>query len=135
MTKFSGIMAEVEEAIGLNGALLLAQRYGGQRVYVPSLEKMTETHPLSMAIGHTAAKKLAETFSGEPLDLPNRGAWRDMRNDIIRHLYIDEGYSADQCAAMTGMTRRNIFNILKSGSPGGESRVNRREEQQSLCLG
>lgn len=136
MSNFTGIMAEIEESIGLNGALLLAQRYGGQRVYVPNINHINEGHPLSLAIGIDSAKTLCENFYGEALEIPNKGAWRDMRNDLIRQLYVHEGYTADQCAAMTGMTRRNIFNILKSGSPGGgtSAAADSHENQQSLVF-
>ncbi len=107
-------LAEIIDAIGIAAALKLVERYGGTRVYVPSEETITVTHPLACAIGLEAARKLARVRGREYLDVPRCAAYvRAIRNAAIRDGLAEA--SAAELARQYCTTRRNIFRIAAAG--------------------
>ena len=91
----NGTLEEVAHIIGVSAAVLLAQRLGGARIYVP--EEAHIDHPIALAIGLENAKKLSKHFSGEYLEIPSKTAFRKVRNKLICKLYI-EGKTANAIA-------------------------------------
>lgn len=105
----NGTLEQVAQTIGVSAAILLAQRLGGARIYVPEVTNIE--HPIALAIGLENAKKLSEHFSGEYLEIPSKTAFRKLRNKLICKLYID-GKTANALAPLFGITRRQVFNIV-----------------------
>ncbi|MCX4026622.1 hypothetical protein H0A36_00460 [Endozoicomonas sp. SM1973] len=105
----NGTLEELAQVIGVSAAIMLAQRMGGARVYIP--ETSREDHPIALAIGYDNAKKLSEKFPGEYLEIPSKSAFRKVRNKLICRLYID-GKTANAIAPLFGLTRRQVFNIV-----------------------
>lgn len=103
----------IVELIGTAPAIALVERYGGIRCCVP--HTVTRDHALAQCIGLKAARRLAEEYGGETLELPLAiQALRHLRDqEIIRRL--EDGESASKLAREFNTTRRNIF-LIKSKS-------------------
>lgn len=71
--ELTGVLEEMAEAIGRDGALLVAAAYGGARLYVPS--RCSDDHPLIEIVGRERADALCETFrtgvGGAWLEVPH----------------------------------------------------------------
>lgn len=65
-----GVLADIAEVVGRDGALDLALALGGQRVYVPSEPRLHPHHRLCTVLGAAAARLIAEHWPGETLEIP-----------------------------------------------------------------
>src|SRR5699024_8044231 len=64
----SPVAAHIVELIGLDAAIVLFERYGGVRVYIP--ETVTAEHALTHLLGLPAARGLAAYYGREYVDIP-----------------------------------------------------------------
>ncbi len=101
-------LADIVQAIGTDATLILVQRFGGQRLWIPS----TPSQELIDLLGDAAALALCELCGGNQLDLPTcRNILLEQRNLTIRlerqHLTIN------QIAAKHGLTRRQVIRICR----------------------
>ncbi|MFN3734179.1 hypothetical protein [Comamonas testosteroni] len=60
------LLQEFERLVGLQATMALIQKWGGLRVYFPTLERATEDHPYAAVIGIDALLKLAGEYGGLP---------------------------------------------------------------------
>lgn len=106
-------LAVVARAAGLPCAKALAERFGGQRKYIPKAPGAA--HWLHEACGEKAAKALAETFGGSRIDIPlwnYAGIKAFMAAQRRAILARDaEGQSASQIAAALKCTERVVHKI------------------------
>lgn len=63
-------LLEVAEVIGADSALLLVEKFGGIRVYVPSQEMLHHSHHLARELGWDKALTLCQAWGGEHIDVP-----------------------------------------------------------------
>lgn len=97
--------------LGSEAAETLCAEAGGRRVYVPAVPEAAD--PIARAVGIVAARDLASVWGAQQIELPSlASARRTLRNACIRRAYT--GANADELAARHGLTRRQIFNILKT---------------------
>ena len=106
--------------------LLLAQR-GGQDVYIPSPDRLTPDHWLSVIIGFDAAMSLALFSPSEKITLP-LGPENGSRNALQRAVRESAaaGVSVNQIVRQTGLHSRTVRRIKNRhtgliGFPGGQA--------------
>lgn len=89
----SSVLDRLAQVIGLPAAVNLTSSYGGGRLRVP--KAVRKTHPLCVAVGVAAARKLCDEFAGEELDIPSeRCGLLASRNAQICALYPGKGVKA-----------------------------------------
>jgi DNA-binding NarL/FixJ family response regulator len=102
--KLQGLLAEVENIIGTDGAIKFAVACGGTRIYIPA--QVQADHWLVEAVGSDAAHKLAKHFSfdrrGIRLDVPMIP--RGMQVNTL----TEAGASAREIALKLGIHQRTV---------------------------
>ena len=99
----------------------LVERWGGIRLYVPLEQNIDEAHPIAQELGLEAARKLARLRNSggqayESLEVPHAAAYlRALRDRLVKEAFAES--SAARVARRFGMTRRNVFNVLKREEP------------------
>ena len=68
MDREQGLLEELVEVAGLQAVIRICRQFGGRPIYIPA--QMTETHPVSLAIGYESAKELSRRHGGERLQIP-----------------------------------------------------------------
>ncbi len=81
-------MEPIIDAIGRSAALSLVHVYPGAELYIPKPDNLTEEHPLAAFLGMPLAKRLAERFGGDVLDVP------------VCHRMLDAARAAQVVAAL-----------------------------------
>lgn len=107
-------LAEIAEVIGPEAALKFARVFGGAEVYVP--QKMTEHHPIAIALGHEDAARLAREFGGQRFkDLPNASLLtkRIIQGQVIAALEAGE-ISKQEAARQLGVAVRYLRRRVKA---------------------
>ena len=102
------LLAEIAEVAGLDAALTLAEELGGQKIYMPTAERLRDTHNLAEMLGFDAARKLAARYGGDMLEIPLGPACSEtrLRRRIAR--MIESGASSNAIAAACGVTFRTV---------------------------
>src|SRR5713226_2070293 len=97
---------ELIETIGLEAAALLAERFGGLRLYVPVAPLVD--HPIVATIGLDAAAQLSRRFGGGQILVPLRPArlWRIV--ELARR-----GETPREIALAMRCTERHVVNLLR----------------------
>lgn len=101
---------ELRDVIGPAGAVALAQRRGGQALYVP--RRFKPDHWLAGLIGEAELGRFVEAYGGDRVSVPKIDAvLRQLRE---RELKAERGRGASIAvlAARFGLTRRRILQIL-----------------------
>jgi 1,6-anhydro-N-acetylmuramate kinase len=112
--KLPGVLQEIAELVGEQAALIIATRFGGTRIYMPT--KAGDTHPLVESIGRDAAEKLCEHFMvdgrGQRIDIPLHfgRTYRQLQRAIAKCVHeLDDGTrSAPAIARAIGVTTRTV---------------------------
>ena len=76
-----GVLQEIAEAcgeaaalsmaaVGGLGALSMAARFGGRRVYIPRPEAIGEDHPLAQVVGLACARRMADVLVNDRVLIP-----------------------------------------------------------------
>jgi len=65
-----GVLAEIAAVAGREAALRLALEMGGETLYVPKPDRLTHGHRLVTAVGSACARRIAQRFAGESIDVP-----------------------------------------------------------------
>lgn len=75
-----GVLAEVARLVGVERALVLAEKWGGQRQYLPSAERLRPDHEICRILGRRAARLVCAQLGGAEVAVPSaraqRTAWR-----------------------------------------------------------
>lgn len=109
------VLAEIAELIGEAGALMIAAKYGGRRVYIPARPGASE-HWLIMTIGLANAEKLCSHFAvdgrGARIEIPLHvgGSYRQFLRQVSERLHqLDaDNLSSREIAAKLGLTQRTV---------------------------
>lgn len=105
------------ELLGVAGALKLAERFGGQRLYMP--ERVKPEGALAQAIGFEAAQKLAFEWRRDAVDIPKCAALLRARRD--RQIREDtKAMSVAAVAEKWDTTERNVYMILARPEPSAD---------------
>lgn len=103
------LLVEIAEIAGLEAAITLADRYGGNRVYIP--RRASDSHWLTLCVGRKAADLICHHFahpSGIELELPRGPALnRTERQARLRRL-IAQGLTSTEITQRLGTTRRSV---------------------------
>ncbi|MFT6915612.1 MAG: hypothetical protein ACJAWL_001922 [Motiliproteus sp.] len=105
---FEGALGDLVMAIGVNSALTLTRRLGGNEYYVPKVPK--PGHPLTLALGVSVCNRLCAHYAGTRIDIPSKGVFREQRDRIITKA-LGRGVDQNVLAAQYGLTCRHIRNI------------------------
>lgn len=106
------LISELAEAIGYQPTVRLIRAYGGRRLYVP--RRADPEHPISLTIGHRAARRLTDLYAGDRLELPDeQTSILDLRNRRIVAEH-KRGRQIRTLAAEYGLSPRMIRKILDS---------------------
>jgi hypothetical protein len=107
----SNILREIIKTVGLPAAIVLTRVYGGRTLRVPM--KVNAVHPLTVAIGATAAGYLCAEFGGLELDIPSeRTALLEQRNSLIVQQFR-EGSSIKGLSRRYGLSRTMVRKVLR----------------------
>lgn len=100
------ILTELAEVAGVARAVAFAREHGGKRVSVPSRRRLSDQHPLVLALGRAGAERLSEMFGGSTVDVPMgpAGTLAEARRRMARALA--GGATIDQAAGAGGLHRR-----------------------------
>jgi len=130
----SGRYAEMVELIGREAALALCRKYGGQVIYTPAPDRLSENHPLVKTIGWEAAVKLAGSWQGSTCALPY-GPEAGIRNELQAQVLdlAGQGISVNGIAKLTGLTNRAVRRI-KNRAPRPAARRRREPDPRQLKL-
>jgi hypothetical protein len=114
-----GVLNEIADVIGVAGAISLAQKVGGTRIYIPG--GITAQHWLVDAIGLGPAEKLCAKFSRSRIDIPlgpagAMVALTRQRAETVRAM-TDEGLSAPTIARRIGVSVRTVCRIRSKMRP------------------
>lgn len=108
------MLAQIADAIGVEGAEAIARKYGGTRLYVPV--RMHASHPLSDLLGLDKARALSVAFGGqEHFDIPQAVAFKRAKRDALICKDRGNGASVSELARKNEMSERNIRMILSVG--------------------
>ena len=121
----ANLYREIAEGAGLEAALGLARARGGLRISVPRNPRAAPW--LAEAMGETGAALICDLYGGELIDLPAdpvSGQGRNARARRIRMAIREGELSANEIAAMNGVTRRAVFS--------SKARLREREAEPDL---
>ena len=110
------ILQEIADIIGEAGALQIAARFGGTRVYIPATLVDPEAHALFDCVGGDNANKLCAHFGvdgrGQRIDIPLHvgGTYRQLNASIAERVHkLDEAdASSTEIARKVGITQRTV---------------------------
>lgn len=109
----SSRLDELAGMIGRQNLIVLARRYGGRAVFVPTVEALTETHPLVFHIGLEPAKALARAYGGEAIPMPPEVSLLiTERNAEIVRLFVENHASIRSLSLDFGLDRAMIQKII-----------------------
>jgi hypothetical protein len=100
--------ANFRRLLGDEGARLLAEAFGGRRLYIPRAPG--EHHPITVALGQHRADQLAGAFHGVGIDIPMLA---EKRSEIVRLDSI--GMTRAGIAKELRCTERWVYKVLAEG--------------------
>lgn len=103
------LLVEIAEIAGLEAALTLADRYGGNRVYIP--RHAHDGHWLTLCVGRHAADLICAHFahpSGIELELPRGPALNRAERQARLRKLIAQGLTSTEITRRLGITRRTV---------------------------
>jgi Mor family transcriptional regulator len=100
-------MARMVDVIGVGPMRVLMDKFGGQRVYVPS--KMGGNLELLEVLGTEVYTQMHAVFKGKEIYIPSGRASK--RAAEIKDL-VDQGYTRRKIAQIHGVTEGRISQIL-----------------------
>ncbi|MEQ1671431.1 MAG: hypothetical protein ABL893_11275 [Hyphomicrobium sp.] len=103
------LMVEIAEIAGVEAAITICDRYGGNRVYIPRYAP--DHHWLVHCVGRVAADALCEHFaspSGIELELPTGARLNRTQRRARLEKLIADGYTSSEITRRLGVTRRCV---------------------------
>jgi hypothetical protein len=115
-------LRDVVELIGLAATLNLVEHFGGLiALYVP--RDIEPEHPIAVAIGITAARKLAAHYGTDSLrNIPRCVAGLRRIRDAQIHARREAGESPARLALAFGITERQVWSILAELRDSGDDK-------------
>ena len=108
---------EIVRVIGMQLALLLAERFGGRTIYLPHPSRVKPETPAAQLLGIEAACRLASEWPQCVLSIPKAAEYlRQVRDREIRA--EPNGMTVGEIAFKYGLTERHVFRILATPESG-----------------
>lgn len=105
------------EVLGVPDALKFAERFGGNRLYVPQPERLKPEGALVATLGYEAARKLAFEWRGMEIMVPKCREY--LARARARAIHAEPAtMSRADIARKYGITERRVFQILEAPPPG-----------------
>lgn len=111
---------ELVRLVGWRGAMALVREMPGARIYCPvrgathSRQADARYAQVAELAGERAAARLYKEYAGALFEVPTcRAAIRSARDRYVRALY-DADTPVEQICAATGISRRQVFYVLKT---------------------
>ena len=108
MTDSADPIARLGEIVGPMGALTLAARWGGTRLFVP--REPRDDHPIATWIGAGAMARLCRVYGGDTIEVPGLPINR-ARRERIRELR-EQGATASEIATVCACSLRYVRRVL-----------------------
>jgi len=109
------IYQQIAQAAGLEAALKLSAAHGGERIYLPSLARLTRGHWLAACVGWEAAQAICAWRGREDIVLPvSTQASPSWRRKIALDM-LASGASVNEVAAASGVHLRTIYDYRRRG--------------------
>jgi len=109
------LMVEIAEIAGVEAAMTICDRYGGNRVYIPRYAP--DHHWLVHCVGRVAADAICEHFAlattGIEIELPTGANLTRMQRRARLEKLIAEGYSSTEITRRLGVTRRWVTRVKR----------------------
>ncbi|MBD2189995.1 Mor transcription activator family protein [Pseudanabaena mucicola] len=107
--KLPPLAQEIRDLIGLNQTLLLVQKFGGTRIYIPP--RLESAKSLIKLLGRDDAQKMIDRFKREQIVIPRCTAFVNSTRD--RQIMSDRalGLTVDQVARKYRLSRQSIQKI------------------------
>ena len=113
LSGFPEIIIDLEQIIGLDGALLLVEAYPGIRLKVP--KNVTEDHRLAKLLGIDRARTLVHVYGNDHINVPRCvQAIRENRNARLFDRR-KQGATHTQLALEFSLTERYVYALLARG--------------------
>lgn len=112
--RLPALLREIADIVGVPGALLLVEAWGGLTRRIPHPRNVTPDHPLSRLLGQEHAEKLAFRFPAQEVYIAKlEGGELEARNREIVARY-SAGEKVDDLAQSYSLCDRQVWNILKT---------------------
>ena len=96
----------IAQEISPEVAAAIVRAFGGQLIYVPRVPP--PDHPLSVALGHEKAKKVAKLLGAGHLDMPTGARAETDRNRARIEAMLDAGRSHSEIVRAVGCSTRTV---------------------------
>lgn len=106
-------MREIAELVGVEGVLALIERWGGVWVHVPHPDNLHAAHPLVLALGAEPARRMAERYPGERVEVPIGHGYAAALLAAEVAAATDRGESEAQIARRLGITARWVRELRR----------------------
>jgi hypothetical protein len=106
------VLQEIAGLVGVAGAIAIAERRGGTRVYFPTTTGGSDTHWLVECVGQEGADRLCSHFAvdgrGQRVEIPlcSGGTFRRLARAI--HQLDQDGASSAEIVRQVGVTQRTV---------------------------
>ena len=107
-------LAELASAIGEPLALALSARFGGTRLYVP--RKISDGHPICVALGREGADSLSAYAGGGEIAVPKQAA----RRARVIALHSRGALTMAQIALETAYSERHVYRLVRDAIDGSQ---------------
>jgi hypothetical protein len=122
------MLQEWVDIIGLDATLCLVKRWGGVRVYIPTVRNLDADHWLAQDIGMERAVALANIHQGEYLLIPMATQALNKLKEALIRLDLGNGMSVRDIALKHRVHERRVWRIKASADQQREEQ----ERQQTL---
>lgn len=103
--------SELERLIGLKNAKKFINKYGGQRIYIPS--KSHDTHKLARLVGVQGMSALCASYPSQYIELPSTKKFQRAKDRILTLLEKGE-HSKVEIAIKVGVSIRYVEQVASS---------------------
>lgn len=112
------VLAGIARAAGLRAAILIGSHKVG-RIYIPSLDRLTEEHWLAQLVGMEAARAISKDIGHGPIDIPPAVQWRSRRRQQWETMaqMTEDGASLTEIARALGVDRSTARRARKRPPP------------------
>lgn len=105
----SAARSQITHVLGEAAAQKLFESYGGKRLYVPTIPRLSREHPIVHAIGLSSALLLSQEWGGLRIDIP---VSRNLAERNQRILQARSTMPRSDMVAYFRLSRRRIDQIL-----------------------
>lgn len=106
--EITGAMAEVVDAVGYSAATSLMHVYAGCTIYIPTVAKVDDNHPIGRLLGVPLARKLCQALGGTTLQVPTGYRMLEQAREAAILAALRNGATVSAVAQQYSMTERGV---------------------------